>query len=795
MATKLFINRIKERSFFQNDLQKSQKQSRIIIISAATGIGKSSLVDQVIKETNYDLDHRVRIKQSESEDCDYGFFLKKIIKLIDINALNSQGFYVRFHEFVIGKKGSELIGEAVVKKFLSPIGGDDYLIQRKSDEEKTQQWLGNELDLLILGKQYIEYVFKTRKIILAIENVQNMDNYSARIILDILQSTTNAYFYFEYTTECKYNHSISDLCNYFQVKLINVSDYVLKKLDKREIVQTLKNREEVIIGILNSTYEKSDGNLFKLSLLLNDSGSLNLHKDLTYNETIRNLIFNLNDSLKILLLVIESHKGIISYSILNQFIITYLSDIFDYNKLDSSLEFLSEYNLIEYSSNEIKISHDSLFQELNRYDELKKYYVIILRKLCNYYLEKNQEKTNIEELINNYLYLISFYLRLNSYPEIIDILKQININLASFPINKVISYIDLIRITYNENKQDDEFDEELDQWLTFIYFRCGYFDKIISNFSYSNIHNNQMELCYLAALSSEEPQKALDLLKKKNYKIEIYDLGLKLVKLRALRSLRKVHECYDLWFNYYKNNVFKDTPWEGDFLRYSCLCIHDDLDFRINQIEKAYNFFVRQNNSYGIITSCLTLARDYAYIQENIKALNWMNQAKNHIQNSVFPMYQFYNNQSVMEILNHNVSGKTLLNLYKSLDICTNTDDIISIKSNLLCCYILQGNSKGGINLFSDLLETLYKKYHHNSLIMQSVIYNCYKYAVILQDKENFEFLKKHYDNLEKYYEKGNILLSSKKCHSVPSIIQEKCYPVLMVNWDVDYYNVLNNYQ
>jgi len=790
----LFINRVKELRFLQSDLQKSRQRSRIMIISASTGIGKSSLIDKVVKKSDYDLEHRIKIKQSESEECDYGFFLKRVVKLVDINALNSRGAYVRFHEFVSGKKGGELIGEVVIKKFLSPIGGDDYLSQRKDDEEYVQQWLGNEFDLLSLGKQYIEYVLKKRKITLTIENIQNIDNYSAKAILNILQSTINGYLYFECTTGGKCNFNLTELCQYYQGDKIELSEYRLEKLNKKEIVQTLKNREEIIIGILNDTYEKSDGNLFKLSLLLNDIGSLDF-KNLSYNETIINLISNLSDHLKILLLIIESHKGMIPYSLLKQFIITHLSNLFDYQKLDNSLEFLSEHGLIEYTANDIKISHDSLFQELNILNELKKYYVIVLRGLCDFYLEKNQEKTNVEERVENYLYLIFFYLRLNSYSEVINTLKQINVDLSSFPVNKVVAYVDLIRVTYNKNKQDNDLDSELDKWSVFTYFRCGYFNRIISELSYPNIHEEQVELCYLAALSSEKPREVLKLIKKKKVKETIYDLGFRLVELRALRSLRKVHECYNLWFNYYKNNTFKNTPFEGDFLRYACLCIHGDLDFRICIEEEAFDFFVKQDNSYGIITACLVLARDYAFIKDIIKSQYWMNRANEQIQKTVFPIYQLYNNQSVIDIINKDVSGKVLLNLYTSLDACTNTDDTMIIKSNLLCCYILQNDCKGGISIFQSLLDSLCNNYHHNSLLMQSVVYNCYKYANILQDREILESVEKHYNKLKPYYKVGNILNCSNNYHNVPSIIQKECYPVFMVDWDIDYYSVLNNCQ
>ncbi|MCD8044091.1 MAG: hypothetical protein LUH10_13645, partial [Tannerellaceae bacterium] len=378
---------------------------------------------------------------------------------------------------------------------------------------------------------------------------------------------------------------------------------------------------------------------------------------------------------------------------------------------------------------------------------------------------------------------------------IIEILKKINNDLSRFPIHSVINYIDLIKTTYETNKQDNEFDREIAQWSVYLYFRCGYYKRIIEEFSFSDLEDIQIKLCYLAALSSEHPQETLHLIERNNEENLIYKSGLILVELRALRSLRNVHNCYDRWREYYDNHFFKDTLWEGDFLRYACLCIHDDLEFRIECIKHAFNLFMASNNIYGIIASCLTLMRDYLFISDYENAKKWMDKADENIQNAVFPMYIFYNNQSVLEILNRNVSAKTLLNLYRSLEICTNSDDCLSIQSNLLCCFIIQRDQDGGLEFYNKLITIIPDNYHPNSLIIQSVIYNCYKFAQIIHDKKNLPFLAKHYRRLNKYYKMGNILSSTNNYPKIPSIIQKEYLPVLMVNWDVDYYTVLNSYQ
>ncbi|WP_071150250.1 hypothetical protein [Bacteroides ndongoniae] len=784
MITRIFINRKIEKKFFQEDITLARSKSRIVIISSPSGLGKSSLIDEVVKnKLNYDLDHRVKIKQSESEECDLGFFIKRIVKMLDINALHDQAGYLRFHEFSLKKNLLEIIGEITIKKIFSSVGIDNYLDHVKSTEDNIQEWLGNEFNLLLLGKEYIKYVLRGRKLILAIENIQNIDNYSVQVLKEIIQSTNNAYLIFEYTTGIRYNFSIPELHDFFQAAA-DISEYTLSKLDKAEIIKTLGVKDDIIIGILNESYDTSDGNLFKLSLLLNDAKCLKLHKELVYSETIKNLVNNFNNSIKAILIIIESHRNGISYTKLYELIATHLSDLINCREIDTSLRLLMDNYIIECTPIDIKLTHDSLFKELNKLDELKKIYIVVLRRMAAYYKEKNQEKLSIEERINNYLYLISFYLKLNSFLDIIEILEQINDDLASFPIDTVLNYLNLIRATYDANKLDDEFDKEIIKWSVYIYFRCGYYKKIIDEISFSTIEDIRVKLCYIAALSSESPQEAMNIIMSNKEKDSIYNLGLKLVELRTLRSLRKKHDCYNLWMEYYENKVFNNSLWEGDFLRYSCLCIHNDLEFRIKRIKEAYNIFRTRNNSYGIIASCLTLMRDYLFMGNYKKANKWMNEASYHIQKAVFPMYMFYNNQSVLGILAQDISGKVLLNLYRALEICTNSDDSIAIQSNLLCCCIIQKDKNSGVEFYQNLLVSLRKSYYQNSSIFQSVVYNCYKYAKLIDDEENIPFLASHYSKL-----------LTNNYPQVPSIIRSDFFPVLIVNWDIDYYTVLNNYQ
>ncbi|WP_072529908.1 hypothetical protein [Bacteroides ilei] len=373
MITRIFINRKIEKKFFQEDITLARSKSRIVIISSPSGLGKSSLIDEVVKnKLNYDLDHRVKIKQSESEECDLGFFIKRIVKMLDINALHDQAGYLRFHEFSLKKNLLEIIGEITIKKIFSSVGIDNYLDHVKSTEDNIQEWLGNEFNLLLLGKEYIKYVLRGRKLILAIENIQNIDNYSVQVLKEIIQSTNNAYLIFEYTTGIRYNFSIPELHDFFQAAA-DISEYTLSKLDKAEIIKTLGVKDDIIIGILNESYDTSDGNLFKLSLLLNDAKCLKLHKELVYSETIKNLVNNFNNSIKAILIIIESHRNGISYTKLYELIATHLSDLINCREIDTSLRLLMDNYIIECTPIDIKLTHDSLFKELNKLDELKKY--------------------------------------------------------------------------------------------------------------------------------------------------------------------------------------------------------------------------------------------------------------------------------------------------------------------------------------------------------------------------------------------------------------------------------------
>lgn len=44
-------------------------------------------------------------------------FYKRIVKMLDINALHDQAGYLRFHEFSLKKNLLEIIGEITIKKY------------------------------------------------------------------------------------------------------------------------------------------------------------------------------------------------------------------------------------------------------------------------------------------------------------------------------------------------------------------------------------------------------------------------------------------------------------------------------------------------------------------------------------------------------------------------------------------------------------------------------------------------------------------------------------------------------
>ncbi|MDB5122423.1 MAG: hypothetical protein JWP94_552 [Mucilaginibacter sp.] len=331
-----------------------------------------------------------------------------------------------------------------------------------------------------------------------------------------------------------------------------------------------------------------------------------------------------------------------------------------------------------------------------------------------------------------------------------------------------------------------------------MYYQCGYFDKVVNIATPILLTDHTILLCFLASLSTISHSQVFEYLDDLTYSHEPQlTLGLILVKIRTLRSADRLDECFDLWYEHYEKETFKNTFYEGGFFKYSSLVIHDDYDFRINCLKRAMALFDTENDKYGKIGAAIALSRDCAYIGNIEQCRQYLKQAEDLTNMTVFPRYTLYNNRAMLDVISDNISQITKDGLTNSLRICTNEGDRLIIQSNILVIAIIEHDSIYGYTVYNKLQKFVLSNFNKEDTIIQICLYNCYRYALMIEETDQADYLRGFLEKtvIKQDHQLWHYLLYDGGENKYPTVIKKEYYPTFMIGWEIDYYNVLNNYQ
>lgn len=782
----LFIDRSQERKQLLHTIQEQHISSHVLLLAAPSGIGKTCLVDHVVNESGYQVPYRVEITKGESSETTEGQYFKKLVLLVSKNAEKYWKLY-SFPQFFQMRDTPGVALRIGINSILPAIGQE--ISQIKTSRNEVESWLGDYTFYFKLAKEYVINVLKSlsSQVIIAIENFQSIDSYSMEMLVDILNNTNNVLLVSEYTCSSG-GTSVKKLCNIFEENSIKVAAYTLDKLPKQEILNILSNNE--LYEIINTSYDESNGNLFKLSLLW-DKYDTNL-QSLSYQDTLKNTLEQLTKPEKIILSSIELHQGQILCSELERLDQIIPSLTKESKTIKEYLDCLCLEGLVKIHDSYYVLAHDSLVSEIRAHTQFKQASLISIHAWINHYqqMDESLELTDEQRLhCNKQILLLA--LRNRDYALFVQELEKINQSLQVYPIASLVLFLSALIKQYEKAKNNPDWDTVVYRWCIFIYYQCGQFKHVL-NFDINIVQqlDDVAKICYLTALSSEEPLKAESLLGlwyKKNKNCQT-DLVLSLVQLRILRAQGEMQKCKRFWKRLDNDNSYVHSMLKADICRYVSLCEMNDFKIRISRQKLAFNLYKKQNRVYGQIASSIIISRDLCFIQQFKESEKWLETAKKLMTTVLYPRYQYYNNAGLLQLF-HKSYDSAISYFNRALEICTNSDDIILIESNKLSAFILNNN-------FSNTSDELFKRMYseclkNNNITTNELLYNCYNYA----NQRCFAMEKQH---LQQSYEKlvGEIKNPKSEQHYQSQILKHvngKCLPVFVIDWDIDYYNVLRN--
>lgn len=214
-----------------------------------------------------------------------------------------------------------------------------------------------------IKKNYIKYILSKQKILCIIDNVQNFDDSSLKIFIDLINETKklNNYFILEYTVTDENNkQEVFSFGNYIsntgvKVKLSELdvlpSDYTVDVINNH--IENKPNNINFNVDLITYFNEEADGNIRKLIDFAVNYENSNTKKLKCDDETLKNLNCLSNNSKYVLALIIYCN-GILEKELFN-IILQKKTDLKD--DIDNVLSELESKYLIEYNNDDIRICH------------------------------------------------------------------------------------------------------------------------------------------------------------------------------------------------------------------------------------------------------------------------------------------------------------------------------------------------------------------------------------------------------------------------------------------------------
>lgn len=641
-------------------IRQNWDKKTVHYIWSKTAIGKTSLITKVIeKYDDGDCDIiRIKTKPCNNDNGDTAwYYLQELFDGI-INYYEKleeeNGYALTFDNF-LNEYNDDSVNRTRLASGLETLFGSDskksviknvcYLALKKLfklNEYSTEQFKHDtSVESVLVRINYIGFVLKKRKILLIIDNFQNIDDQSLGCFRDWLNDTdSDAYFMLEFTHNP--NSDKFDIQRDFFTGLgVKVIKTELVPIDKTYIIdivhRNVKNLSDDIafnINVVNHYEEVSLGNLREL---IDYSVTYEQHHDTseienndTENGTYQ-ILHGIDDyeALAMLSLIIY-HKGKIKIKSAEMI----FSPELDISKAIHKLLVL---NLIDETNDFYELKHASIIDQWEKHiDEFEHIDVVVYGRTKKYYLEY-LESSNISESNEAWTRLLYLYSKVEPF-EIKRLLPQLESQII-ISISPEDSW-DYIKQLYDIIKEDVLKNKELLFRLLEICYKLELYAKGYEIFCFLE-NSGQFsksdllllhKLLYLSALDQHE--EVVELFE--NIKPEIslesrIGLNMMLACLSSYRYTGQIAECLNIHKKILNTPIYKTYQEYAIFLRLTNIYLPNKK--ALKYAKQSVELLDKQNNIYQKGKSQITYAKLLAGLGKNDKALSILKQAEESLKN------------------------------------------------------------------------------------------------------------------------------------------------------------------
>lgn len=656
----VIVDREVESDEIVKTIEQNWDKKTVHYIWSETAIGKTSLITKVIeKYDNSDCDIiRIKTKPCNNDNSDTAWYYLQelfdgITKYFE-KMEEENGYALTFDNFLNGYNDDSVNRTRLASSIETLFASDSkkglfknicYVALKrffKLAEYSTEQFkYGTSVESVLVKANYIGYVLKKRKVLLIIDNFQNIDDQSLGCFRDWINDTdSNTYFILEFTHSSN-SDKFDKQKNFFTESGAKVIKTELEPIDKTYItdivhrnVKNLSNDIAFNINVVNHYEEVSLGNLREL---IDYSVTYEQHNDTNESENIDiengtyQVLHNINDyeTLAVLSLIIY-HKGKIKRKNAEMIFFPELN-------ISNAIHELLGLNLIEETDDYYELKHASITDQWEKHIvEFEQINTVVCGRAKKYYLGY-LESSNIFESNDAWTRLLYLYSKVEPF-EIKSLLPQLESQII-ISISPEDSW-DYIKQLYDIIKEEVLKNKELLFRLLEICYKLelyanGYeilcFLEDSGHFPQSKLLTLH-KLLYLSALDRHEDVVELF----ENIKPEIpltsrIGLNMMLACLSSYRYTGQIAECLKIHKKILNTPVYKTYQEYSIFLRLTNIYLPNKK--ALKYAKQSVELLDEQNNIYQKGKSQITYAKLLAGLGKNDKALNILKQAEESLKN------------------------------------------------------------------------------------------------------------------------------------------------------------------
>lgn len=629
-------------------------------IWSETAIGKTSLITKVIEKYDKDDCDIIRIKTKPCND-DSGdtawYYLQELFDGITkyFEKLEEENGYALTFDNFLNEYNDASVNRTRLASGLETLFGSDskkglfknvcYLALKKIlklNEYSTDQ-LKNDtsVDSVLVKINYINHVLKNRKVLLIIDNFQNIDNQSLGCFRDWINDVdSSTYFILEFT-HTPNSDKFDKQRDYFAGLGAKVIKTELEPIDKTYIIdivhRNVKNLSDDMafnINVINHYEEVSLGNLrelidYSVTYEHPDDASENESNDIE-NGTYQ-ILHNINnqETLAMLSLIIF-HQGKIKRKHAETILFPELD-------ISNAIRELLELNLIEETDAYYELKHASIIDQWEKHmDEFQQINTVVYGRTKKYYLGY-LESSNISESNEAWIRLLYLYSKVEPF-EIKKLLPQLESQII-ISISPEDSW-DYIKQLYDIIKEDILKNKAVIFRLLEICYKLELYANGYEILCYLENSGQLSEskllflhkLLYLSALDQHETVVELF----ENIKPEIslesrIGLNMMLACLSSYRYTGQITECLKIHKKILATPIYKTYDEYAIFLRLTNIYLPNKK--ALKYAKQSVELLDKHNNVYQKGKSQITYAKLLAGLGKNDKALNVLRKAEESLKN------------------------------------------------------------------------------------------------------------------------------------------------------------------